>query len=51
MYVRVLAKMIRLKTKKVYRAQYISFGLYNKDLKGICAQISASVRARVITFF
>ena len=48
---RVLAKTIGLKTKKVYRAQCIPFGLYIKDLKGICAQISASVCARLITSF
>ena len=47
----MLAKTIRLKTKIVYRAQCIPFDLYIKDLKGICAQISASVCARVITFF
>ena len=35
----------------MYRAQCIPFGIYIKDLKGICAKISASVRARVVTFF
>ena len=50
MYSRVLAKIIRLKAKKVYRAQCIPFGLYIKDLKGICARITSSVRARVIIF-
>ena len=43
--------MIKLKTKKVYRAQCIPFGLYIRDLKGVCAQISTSVRAKVIPFF
>ena len=31
------------------KAQCIPFGLYIKDLKGFCAQIGASVCARVIT--
>ena len=48
---RVLAKTIRPKTKKNYRAQCIAFGLYIKVPKGICALISASVCTRVITFF
>ena len=47
----MLAKTIKLKNLKVYRAQCIPFGIYIKDLKGICAKISASVRARVVTFF
>ena len=49
--IRVLAKTIRLTNKKLYRAQCIPFVLYIRVLKGICAQISESVRARVITFF
>ena len=47
--IRVLAKNIRLKKLKSVKAQCIPFGLYIKDLKGICAQIGASVCARVIT--
>ena len=46
---RVLSKTIRLKKLKSAKAQCIPFGLYIKDLKGICAQIRASLCARVLT--
>ena len=48
---RVLAKTVRQKNKIVYRAKRIPFVTNINYLKGIFAQISASVRARVIKFF
>ena len=51
MFGRVLVKTVRLKKKLVYRAQRIPFVTNINYLKGIFAQIIASVRARVIEFF
>ena len=48
---RVLAKTVRLKIKIVYRAQRILFFTYINYLKGIFAQISASVCAGAIEIF
>ena len=47
----MLAKKVGLKKKLVYRAQRILFDTNINYLKGIFAQISASVRARVIEIF
>ena len=47
----MLEKMVRLKKKIVYRAQHVSFVTIINNLKGIFAQISASVCAREIEIF
>ena len=47
----MLAKTVRLKKKIVYWAQRVPFVTNINYLKGIFAQISASVRAREIEFF
>ena len=51
METRVLAKTVRLQKKIVYRAQRVPFVSNINYLGGTFAQISASVRARVIEFF
>ena len=47
----MLAKTVRIEIKIVYRAQRIPFVTNINYLKGIFAQISASVRARAIEIF
>ena len=47
----MLAKAVKLQKKIVYRAQRIPFVTNINKLRGFFAQISASVRARVIEFF
>ena len=48
---RVLAKTVTLKNKIVYRAQCIPFVTNINYLKGIFAQLSASVHARVFKIY